>query len=273
MADVSKQIIDKAIALGVAMAGIADIGKMKVSPSCEFLEKAGAAADGVLWKPEEGDITEIKWPDKAVSALILAVSHPEDQPELDYWSESRGGTPGNRLLMDVNREMSSWIKATFGFETHRMPYAVESGGIYLKDAAVLAGLGCIGRNNVLITPTLGPRVRLRGMLIEAALPPTGPIDFDPCDDCDAYCRQACPRNAFEKAVHDAVELRLGHLPGRDGTFSRARCKVQMDKDVAVSAVFAGVGGSTPSEGTAVPSPKRQVKYCRRCEFACPIGRE
>ncbi|MBC8492582.1 MAG: hypothetical protein H8D43_02260 [Chloroflexi bacterium] len=34
------------------------------------------------------------------------------------------------------------------------PYRVEQGRILLKDAAVLAGLGVMGKNNLVITPQL-----------------------------------------------------------------------------------------------------------------------
>jgi len=52
----------------------------------------------------------------------------------------------------------------------------------LKDAAVLAGLGCIGKNNLLLTPEYGSRVRLRAFTIDLVLPSTGPLPFDPCEN-------------------------------------------------------------------------------------------
>jgi epoxyqueuosine reductase len=76
----------------------------------------------------------------------------------------------------------------------------KRGGIFLKDAAVLVGLGCIGRNNLLLTPELGSKVRLLAMLLEAELAPTGPIDFYPCEGCEEFCRKACPQNAFGETV-------------------------------------------------------------------------
>ena len=271
MPDIGIQIIEKAIALGASMAGIADIEQLKGSPSSELLKKIGTKADGVYWKPEEEGLIEIRWPAKAASALIIAVSHPEETPDLDYWSNTKGGTQGNRILMDINRELSSWIEETFGIKTHRMPYGVESGGIYLKDAAVLAGLGCIGRNNILITPVLGSRIRLRGLLIEAELMPTGPIDFDPCSDCEEFCRQACPQDAFVAQVHDADATGLPDLPGRDGSYSRAKCKLQMDRDVAASADSVRDGDRTSGNAANGDLLGRHVRYCRRCEFACPVG--
>ena len=86
-------------------------------------------------------------------------------------------------------------------------YHVEKGGIFLKDAAVIAGLGCIGKNNILVTPDYGPRIRLRAMLPDEEISPTGSNDFDPCSGCDAPCRQACPQNAFDRFVLYCVEVK------------------------------------------------------------------
>ena len=229
--DRGAQIIEKAKEMGAAIAGIADVGLLKKSPSHEILSKFGTKIDGV--RSFEGMIegfNEIKWPAKAKSALVIAVSHPQDEPELD-WTYGSGNTPGNRILQRINRELAAWIGEVLGIKTHRMPYWVEKGGIYLKDAAVLGGLGCIGRNNLLVTPEFGPRVRLRGMLLEDELTPTGPITFDPCDSCEEFCRKVCPQNAFDRIVLSSVETGMYTLPGRDGCFSRAKCHIQMDKDV------------------------------------------
>lgn len=262
MPEIDQQIISRAKALGATMAGIADIDSLKAGPTYAFLKKFGPKANGIYSTPAEEAITDIKWPKNVGAGIILALSHPEERPELDYWSNIEGGTPGNHILIKINRELSAWIEMTFRIATHRLPYDVESGGIYLKDAAVSAGLGCIGRNNVLVTPTFGSRVRLRAMLVEADLASTGPIDFDPCDGCEEYCRKACPQNAFESQVHSIDELGLNDLPGRDGNFSRAKCKIQMDQDVAAA---------VPTDDHPSGSGSA-VKYCRQCELACPVGR-
>lgn len=274
--DKSAQIIGKAKELGAAIAGMASVDLLKESPSHKILVKFGTKIDGV--HSFEGMIdgfNEITWPAKAKSALVIGVSHPRDEPELD-WTDGSGNTSGNWILQRINRELAAWIDAAFGIKTHEMPYWVEKGGIYLKDTAVLAGLGCIGRNNMLITPELGPRVRLRGMLLEDELTPTGPITFDPCDGCEEFCREACPQNAFDKIVLSPAEAGMYTLPGRDGCFSRARCYVQMDKDVedsdmAVADGFlSGLDKSAPVTEGGSQTDKR-IKWCRRCELACPVG--
>jgi epoxyqueuosine reductase len=102
---------------------------------------------------------------------------------------------------------------------HLLPYHVEKGGIFLKDAAVLAGLGTIGMNNLLITPEFGPRVRLRALFLDAELAPTGPTDFAPCAGCDMPCRSACPQEAF-----------------KSGSYRKALCSEQMKTDEANAVV-------------------------------------
>jgi epoxyqueuosine reductase len=220
--DTGAQIIDKAKEMGASMAGIANVELLKESPSHEIIKKLGMEIDGVNPYKEVCDFDEIKWPAEARSALVIAVSHPQDKPELDWWIGLKGSL-GNSELIRINRELSAWIEATFNIKTHKLSYFIEKGGIYLKDTAVLAGLGCIGKNNMLVTPELGPKVRLRVLLLEEDLTPTGPISFDPCDGCEEFCKNACPQNAFEKIVISSAETGLASLPGRSGCFSRSTC--------------------------------------------------
>ncbi len=65
-----------------------------------------------------------------------------------------------------------------------------------KHAAVAAGLGCIGRNGLLITEAFGPRVRLAALLTDAPFEPTEASKKDTCKDCHA-CIRACPAQALE----------------------------------------------------------------------------
>jgi epoxyqueuosine reductase len=274
--DKSARIIAKAKVLGADIAGIASVSVLRESPSHRILAKYGTKIDGV--HSFEGMIqgfNEIKWPANATSALVIGVSHPQDQPELD-WTEGSGNTPGNRILQRINRELAEWVDEALGITAHRMPYWVEKGGIYLKDTAVLAGLGCIGRNNLLITPELGPRVRLRGMLLGGELTPTGPVAFDPCAGCAEYCRQACPQNAFDRIVLPPAEAGMDTLPGREGHFSRARCYVQMDKDVEDSDMIVAneflSGLDKPAWVTErTDQTEKRIRGCRECELACPVG--
>lgn len=100
----------------------------------------------------------VRWPQVATSAVVLAVAHPSDRPDLDRWygREWSGDTPGNRTLIATVGRLADWLEAEHGVRCWRIPYHIERGAVHMKDTAVLAGLGCVGRNNLLLTPEFGP---------------------------------------------------------------------------------------------------------------------
>ncbi|MEE9435631.1 MAG: hypothetical protein V3V37_03025 [Candidatus Adiutricales bacterium] len=222
-------IIEKARSLGASLAGIASAEDLRQAPSYKA-------------KGEPG------WPAEIKSVLALALVHEKEKPELDWW-DSVDGSPdseGNRKMALMAEQVAAWLKEEHEIISHPLPYHVDRGGIYLKDAAVLAGMGIIGQNNLLITPEYGPRVRLRGLFIEQDLKPSPAVDFDPCNGCDMPCRSACPQHAF-----------------KTGAYLRPSCFIQIDLDVENKIHV--------EEITDENAPVLYVKYCRACELACPAG--
>lgn len=259
-----EKIIAQAKAFGADLAGIARVADLKDSPS-HWLSQIMPDFEGVGTHPSDGKKRGIvQWPDGFKSAIVIAVAHPRSRPELDWWIDSpgKGNTAGNRSLMAVIKKLADWLEHTTDMRCFRLPYNIEKGGIYLKDAAVLAGLGCIGMNNMVITPQFGPRHRIRAMLVDAALPSTGSLDFDPCNKCDMPCRKVCPQLSFNRPVYSHAAYGCETLPGRTGVYDRFRCNEQMLIDEANAETI-----DSEERKAAV----RRVKYCRRCEMACPIG--
>ena len=259
---ISGRIVHRAKALGADLAGIAAVMDLKRSPSHRISGNM-PSFEGVGTKPVEGQPTGIvKWPQDAGSAVVIAIVHPIERPELDWWvtSTSAGNTEGNRRLMVVVEKLADWLAEEMGIQSIKLPYHIEHGGIYMKDAAVLAGLGCIGRNNLLVSPQFGPRLRLRVMLVDAELPAAGPIDFDPCSDCGVPCHKACPQKAFDRPRYTAEAYGQSELPGRSGIYDRWACNRQMTQDNADYETVTLAGKSAAA---------RRVRYCRRCELACP----
>ena len=224
--DTQTQLINKAKEFGATSAGIADAASLQKSRS----------------HVQDGKKDRLR-PESSV--LVLALQHDSDRPELDWWDGEKG-TLGNRKLIDVSKSLAKWIKDTFNIDTRDLAYHVENGGIYLKDAAVIAGLGIIGKNNLLVTPEFGPRVRFRALHMDMDIPSTGQIELECCDNCPMPCREACPQNAF-----------------KDGYYSRQLCREQMNRDVQNRTVMK----MEASEAAAY----EVIKYCRACEFACPVG--
>ncbi|MEJ2158327.1 MAG: 4Fe-4S double cluster binding domain-containing protein [Desulfobacteraceae bacterium] len=257
---IGKRIIETAMENGASLAGIASIKAVKASASHTINNKMGnyAGVGTVKDGAALSDIQLFNWPDSAKSVLVVGLSHPKDNPELDWWDGR--GTLGNRILIDIIKRTSQQIENNLNVKTRKLHYYVEKGGIFLKDAAVLAGFGCIGKNNMLVTPSDGPSIRLRALFVDAEINPTGPIAFDPCTDCKVFCRKVCPENTIdEKApIFRSIEF-SERLPARDGAYSRELCNVRMEKDVAESAKNSD-------------SRQSAIKYCRRCEFICPAGK-
>lgn len=261
--DTRKSVIEKALDFGACLAGIADVADLRKSPSHVIYGKLDAYS-GVGTRPSDDALPGVlAWPAGVKSVIVIAVEHPEEKPELDWWQEDlRGGTPGNRMLMEINEKLTRWLEADMGIQAAGLSYYLERGGVFLKDVAVLAGLGCIGENNMLVTPDFGPRIRLRAMFVHELLPAMHPIDFDPCIECRMPCREACPQSAFSDTIYSEREFNLAQLPARTGVFSRKRCNVQMEQDISSGDKIAAEGGE---------NPKKRIKYCRKCETTCPVG--
>lgn len=232
--NVSDQIIAMAKSLGASLAGIASVDLLKKSPSHDIYTKIepnkGVGSRDFAEGVNPG---EVAWPPTAKSALVVALAHKANDPKMDWWIvyEHERESRGYQILQDVLNHVSVWVEKEFNFASHLLPYHLEKGGIFYKDAGVLAGFGCIGKNNLLVTPEFGPRVRVSALLFDEALPPTGPVIYDPCNGCDEPCRQACPRNAFRKAVHSPVEMGMITLPGGDGWYDRETCRPETEKNV------------------------------------------
>ncbi len=271
--------------MGATIAGIASVESLKGSPSHRIYPKIGMSL-AVHWQDAKVDIKpdDAAWPADAVSAVVIGVEHNADKPELDWWDGK--GTPGNRILIQINRKLSEWIENTFPVKTYKLPYFISKGGIFLKDAAVMAGLGCIGKNNLVITPGYGPRIRFRALLLDREAEVTGPLEFNPCEGCEQPCRKACPIKAFQNTVYTADALGQSILPGINGTYDRVTCNVKMEKDIEEAVLAMPVGGEEHQEvrraidefeeGVMVipkgdKTPDCFVKYCRGCELVCPVG--
>jgi epoxyqueuosine reductase len=233
-----RTIVEKAKQWGASLAGIARVDDLKASTSYEAYDKS----------PFYEEYKGVEWREEHKSVLVWALAHPASEPVLDWWSmKVPGFTPGNRVLRSQSKRLRVWLGEDLGISALSLPYQIEYGGAFLKDSAALAGLGVIGKNNLLVTPEFGTRVRLRGIFMEAALGPTGPIDFDPCNGCDMPCHQACPREAF-----------------RSGAFERPLCKKENDQREADAKILDG-------SIMGIEEASEVVKPCRYCELACPVA--
>jgi epoxyqueuosine reductase len=111
-----------------------------------------------------------------------------------------------------------------------------------KMAAHLAGLGWIGKNCLLVTPQVGPRVRWATVLTDAPIPVTGPPLEARCGDCQE-CVEICPPGAFTGQPFRPEEP-------REARFDAHKCERYFDE-------------MKESTGLAV---------CGLCLYVCPHGK-
>jgi epoxyqueuosine reductase len=221
----AEKLITKTLDLGATVAGIANMGDLL---SCSSHDGFPIAA-----KAGEQD-----------SVLVVGLDHPPSKPDLD-WYIGRGGTEGNRILMRINAALGAWLQENYGVLSQDLHYYAERGGVFLKDAAVLAGLGAVGINNMLVVPRYGPNLRFRALLVNAPLLPAKRSDYSPCEGCDKPCLYVCPEGALD-----------------GGIFNREACLRHMAKD--------GAGDLMMDLSTV--KVKDPFGFCRLCELACPLSR-
>lgn len=261
------EVISKLLELGADLVGVAELEDVRNGPSERLWPKMkDHSRDHFAQEITTGlPHGRVLWEEDARSIVIFAVAHPAHKPQMDWWC-GEIDPPGNKALIRISRDFRACMAAAHpDIKVYPKRYHVERGGVYLKDVAVKAGLGTIGRNNLLVTPEFGPRVRLRAMTLSAQLAPTPKLDFDPCRDCDAPCIAHCPQGAFDRAIYTPAEAGFSTLPGRDGHYFRASCARQMkvNEDEAREGLMPEV----------CDHPEKIIKYCRNCELLCRVGRD
>jgi len=122
------------------------------------------------------------------------------EPTQTYFSHYRSV---NRLIDDICLRILLALEAQ-GYPSVAIPASQSvtdpkdpfTGAFQHKTAAVLAGLGWIGRSALFIHQRYGPRVRLGTILTNAPIVAAEPVTKSACGSCRA-CVGACPAMAIE----------------------------------------------------------------------------
>ena len=189
MTTLTQEIKEKAIASGFALVGITSPDSLQDLPygwvgKVKDLKEPGELFPGVVsvivmalrtW--DRAFYTDIESPEWRGFGL-----HPPGEEFESYYFANE--VTENRAWRVVEYLRSKGYKATI------------SRDIPLKTTAIKCGLGCQGKNTLLITPTHGPRVSLASVLTDAPLEADEPFTDDLCGECDR-CIRACPTGALE----------------------------------------------------------------------------
>jgi epoxyqueuosine reductase QueG len=98
----------------------------------------------------------------------------------------------------------------------------NKGLISLRHYAVLAGLGSIGKNNLLITPRFGSMVELGAVITDMEFTGDTPMEKSLCIPGCSRCIQACPRQALGNNI-TKVNLCKETVASNDSENSLSRC--------------------------------------------------
>jgi epoxyqueuosine reductase len=195
------------------------------------------------WVPEEFRPRSI-WPEaKTVIVIGLPVSLPIIETAPSIWYHELYRTV-NTLLDEYGYRIAGFLTGQ-GHSSVWIPRDGYGSISVLKEkpvaffshrhAALLAGLGNFGTNNVLLTPQFGPRVRFASIFTSADIPGDPIIDQALCIRC-MRCVHACPVKALQEKTYP------------DGLTDKKAC-------------------ATRSEALST----RYISPCGLCIRICPVG--
>jgi epoxyqueuosine reductase QueG len=140
-----------------------------------------------------------------------------------------------------------------------------------RHAAELAGLGRIGRNQLLVTPRHGPRVMLMSVITAADLVPDDLLSEEVCPHSCNLCVEKCPQQALSSEGLDVKKCLRGY--GRYGLIGLLRLlrtvMEEKDREKIKKLIF----GPTTWTLWMVLQYGTGPSMCNACLASCPVGWE
>jgi epoxyqueuosine reductase len=166
-------------------------------------------------------------------------------------------------LDQVGLDLSNFIE-THGYPAVQIPgfaplviHGMESWGIIsLKHAAVAAGLGAFGRNEVVYHPKYASFLRFGAVVTAAQLPGDPFIEEDPCPQECRACLESCPAGAFQ-----------------DGAFQKLACTAHTIRHGIYPLALGDEAGLKNIQTIINTAGYNYWLKCDECLKACPNNRQ
>ena len=131
------------------------------------------------------------------NSIISRITVADPTPEYAHHYKAVNALLDDIALRIVNRIQAQGYAALPIAASHVTNRELHQGAISHKAVAALAGLGWIGKSQLLVNPKLGPRLRLASILTTIPSTPGIPLE-NRCGECDV-CIRACPTHAIKSA--------------------------------------------------------------------------
>ncbi|MCX5850458.1 MAG: hypothetical protein NT072_00135 [Deltaproteobacteria bacterium] len=223
----------------------------------------------------------------AKSVIVMAVAHSLGAvyaPDIKLWTRNKMQT--SRLLDQVAERVGRFLEsrgyltlpvsADKPVEIHKLDphtgaklsHTKTIGHLSFKHAAVSAGMGRIGRSNLLLTERFGPHQRLCGIITEAALEPDVKQAPELCPPDCRRCEDACPVGALKDGNYNVDPCfnywtwGFDRVPPKKISEWPAYCKM-LRAHLRRRDVIIEMGQTMITD----------VDNCIECMKACPVGTE
>lgn len=192
-----ERIREFAMGLGVDDVGIAAVADYKSPNSPEVESLFPGARSMVVMAFKELSTCDSPSPHIAMNGRLDLMEFSRScNYKMARFLEREGDTRAMTVPVSYPMEMSAETKGTIG-------------EVSLRHAAVAAGLGTFGRNNLVLHPRFGSRIVFSAVLSELDLPSDSLAEERACTDC-GLCVDNCPGQALEVEGKTEVMKCLKH---------------------------------------------------------------
>ncbi|MBA7645653.1 Epoxyqueuosine reductase [subsurface metagenome] len=272
----AQDIKDKAIELGFDLAGITDTSALnneQFKLFTDWLAFGYAGRMDYMRKNLDKRTSPAKLLKNAQSVICLGLNY-KPPPARGTRDERRTYRPSSIVHLPSSRPtgrvanyaqyedyhsfIKKWLRKLTDFissiagEPLQFKICVDSAPLVERALAARAGLGFIGRNHMLINPTLGPQIFLGEIVTDLKLRTDGPITNN-CSNCNK-CIDACPTGALRA----------------DGQFDANKC-------ISYLTIEYSQGGRLSAKGRIPPDLAEKIGAwlfgCDECVLACPYQKD
>ncbi|MCJ7692449.1 MAG: tRNA epoxyqueuosine(34) reductase QueG [Sedimentisphaerales bacterium] len=210
----TEKIKQKALQLGFDLVGVTDaspVGPEHVDRLKNWLNSGHAAQMSYMQKNLEKRTDPAKLFSPAKSVICTALNYKPPKTKFEPPKNPTGKVATYAQYEDYHTFIKQKLRlladfiATLAGPDFKFKICADSAPLAERALAQRAGLGFIGKNHILINPTLGPQLLLGELITNLQLQTDTPLAAD-CKACNK-CLDACPTKALQP----------------DGTFDANKC--------------------------------------------------